>query len=140
MPSPIHVEFTSYVVTEILLQLQTAAREDDRVAVIVDEINMAGSSKIDLSDGPQEPESKSKSKSPDGSFRYHHSRYPSAVIETSNSQNMKDLAELADEYIVETESDIQVVIGLDIYEGSKSKRATIFVWRPQIVPDPLYGS
>ncbi len=50
MPSPIHAEFTSYVVTEILLQLQTAAREDDRVALIVDEIIMAGSSNIDLSD------------------------------------------------------------------------------------------
>ncbi len=53
---------------------------------------------------------------------------------------MKDLAKLADEYIIDAESDIKVVIGLHIHDGSKSKRATISVWRPQIAPDPLYGS
>ena len=64
------------------------------------------------------------------SFEHLDAYYPSVVIEVSYSQKRKDLPRLADAYILGSDADIRVVVGLDIeYRGTK--KATMSVWRPQ---------
>ena len=51
------------------------------------------------------------------------------MIEVSFSQKRKDLARLADDYILGSDGNIRAVVCLDIeYKGSKE--ATLSVWRP----------
>jgi hypothetical protein len=60
---------------------------------------------------------------------YSRAQYPAVVIEVSYSQK-RDLPRLADDYILGSDSDIRVVIGLEV--DYKGKMATISVWRPRI--------
>jgi hypothetical protein len=48
----------------------------------------------------------------------------------SYAQKKRDLTRLTDDYILESNGDIRVVIGLDVeYKG---KMAALSLWRPQI--------
>ncbi|KAI9760042.1 MAG: hypothetical protein M1840_002743 [Geoglossum simile] len=68
--------------------------------------------------------------SPDSSFGHAKAKYPSMVIETSFTQNRKDLPKLAEDYILGSQGNISVVIGLDIvYRGTKE--ATVSIWKPE---------
>jgi hypothetical protein len=65
---------------------------------------------------------------PDAQFWHPKGYYPGVVIEVSYSQKRKDLFRLADDYILGSNGNIRVVVGLDIeYSG---KEATWSVWRP----------
>ncbi len=57
-------------------------------------------------------------------------------IETSYSQRQKDLTRLADEYISGSDGNIAMVLGLDIEYCVGSKKASLSIWRPRLVPDP----
>ena len=49
----------------------------------------------------------------------------------SYSQKKKDLPSLANEYILGSDTDIRVVIGIDVeYKGSK--KTSVSIWRPHI--------
>ena len=74
--------------------------------------------------------------SPDASFTHAKSQYPSVMIETSYSQRQKDLTRLADEYISGSDGNIAMVLGLDIEYCIGSKKASLSIWRPRLVPDP----
>ena len=50
------------------------------------------------------------------------------IIEIAHSQKGAKLQRLAEEYILGSDLEIQVVVGVDI-EYSKSKRATFSVWK-----------
>ena len=56
------------------------------------------------------------------------------VIE--HSQQKKDLTKLADDYILGSDGNVSVVVGLDIESSGNSKRATVSIWRPRESPDP----
>jgi hypothetical protein len=58
-------------------------------------------------------------------------QFPGVVIEVLYSQKRKDLERLADNYILGSDSDIRVVMGLDI-EYKTGKKATS-VWWPNII-------
>ena len=73
---------------------------------------------------------------PDASFARADSQYPSIIIETSYSQQYKNLVRLADEYICGSDGNIGVVLGFDIEYGVGSKKASISIWRPRFAPDP----
>lgn len=72
---------------------------------------------------------------PDEVFEHIDAQHPGVVIEVSFTQKKKDLARLADSYILGSEENIYVVVGLDIeYKTSskdQSRRATISLWRPK---------
>jgi len=54
------------------------------------------------------------------------------VIEGSYLEKRKDLHRLADDYILGSDANIRVVVGIDIdYESGK--KATLSVWRPDVV-------
>ena len=58
------------------------------------------------------------------------------MIETSYSQRQKELTRLADEYISGSDGNIAIVLGFDIEYGVESKKASLSIWRPRLVPDP----
>jgi hypothetical protein len=67
----------------------------------------------------------------DSDAQFHHSKaqFLGIVIEVSYSQKRKDLERLADDYILGSDSDIRVVVGLDM-EYKTGKNATL----PSITP------
>lgn len=65
---------------------------------------------------------------PDVTFKHHDAYQPSVAIQVSYSQNPKDIPRLADDYILETDGSVRVVVGLDI--NFKIKKGTISMQRP----------
>lgn len=125
--------FKARVVVEIAWQLTDAARKNKEVAVVVDLIGSEGSSDIRLL-GHGSIDKTYPQKSPDAAFGYFDDQYPSVVIE--HSQQNKDLTKLAEDYILGSNGNIHVVVGLDIECRGQSKRATVSTWRPRRAPDP----
>ena len=106
--------------------MSTIAEGESPSARFARDIENSGSSEINFNDsecGPHQP---------DAAFQHIKAQYPGVVIEVSFSQKRKDLPRLADDYILGSDRDIRVVIGIDV-EYKASKRATVSVWRPQIV-------
>ncbi|PBP23773.1 hypothetical protein BUE80_DR005466 [Diplocarpon rosae] len=99
-------------------------------AQFVKKIKAQGSSRIKFKDENYGPHS------PDAQFRHSEAHYPGIVIEVSYTQKRKDLRKLADQYILGSDGDIKVVVGLDI-EYKASKQATLSVWRPAIVKNQV---
>jgi hypothetical protein len=123
MPSVLHESVSSDVVGEILRQLNSIASYEDASAQFARNIKFSGSGMIKF------PDPEYGRHDPDASFRYRRTRYPGVVIEVSYAQKRKDLPHLADEYILGSNGNIRVVIGLDVeYRG---KMATMSVWRPR---------
>lgn len=66
---------------------------------------------------------------PDAQFQDKDTAYPGVVVEVSYSQDGKDLAKLAQDYILYSNGDIKAVIGLDINYGGRE--STVSLWRPK---------
>jgi hypothetical protein len=65
--------------------------------------------------------------SPNVAFRYIDAEYLSIIIKASLLQKKKDLAYLAEDYILDSYRNIQIVVSLNVkYRGSK--RAVVSVW------------
>ena len=120
MPSAIHEIFIRKVDHDIMSQL-------DAIGIgvnIARDIESIGSTELKFGN---------KSKHcPDSAYKCKGSRYPHIVMEVSYSQKQKDLAYLADAYIVESDEKIGVVIGLDI-GYNETRKATLSLWRPRDV-------
>jgi hypothetical protein len=131
MPSAVHEHFISSVVEEIKTQLKTFTGPSGDFAY---EIKFGGSSRIKFDDpdyGVHDP---------DGQFQHVDAQFPGVVIEVSYSQKKRDLPHLADDYILGSDTNIQVVVGLDIeYGAGKEKMATWSVWEPETVRDDDEG-
>lgn len=123
MPTTLHEGFITSIVDEIQGQLRSIQATS---AEFAKEIRSGGSASIKFTDkeyGKHDP---------DAQFRHSQAQFPGVVIEVSYSQKRKDLERLADDYILGSDSDIRVVVGLDI--GYKTgKQATLSVWRPSII-------
>ncbi|KAJ5971700.1 uncharacterized protein N7479_001618 [Penicillium vulpinum] len=66
---------------------------------------------------------------PDTSFGHDGVLYPGVILEVCYSQKSKSISYLADDYILNTDGSINMVIALDIdYRGSQ--KASFTVWRP----------
>ncbi|KAF2752754.1 hypothetical protein EJ05DRAFT_515416 [Pseudovirgaria hyperparasitica] len=123
MPTNLHKIFIIRIVEEIQVQLESF---QDTSAEFAKEIMSGGSASIKFTDeeyGKHDP---------DAQFRHSKAQFPGVVIEVSYSQKRKDLERLADDYILGSDSDIRVVVGLDI-ECKTGKKATLSVWRPNII-------
>ena len=69
--------------------------------------------------------SSSKSKyEPDASFIHDDAQYPGVIIEVAYSQKKNRLGRLAENYILDSDASVRVVIGLDIEYGKE--------WRPEL--------
>jgi hypothetical protein len=123
MPSVLHESVSSEVIAEILHQLKSIASYEDASAKFAQNIMPSGSGEVKF------PDPVYGKHDPDASFRYRGTRYPGVVIEISYSKKRRDLSRLADDYILGSDGNIRVVIGLDV--EYKCKMATLSVWRPR---------
>jgi len=69
--------------------------------------------------------------SPDTSYAHRDAKFPGLVIEVSYSQKAKDLPKLADNYILGSNGNIKMVLGLDLDYKRGSSLAKAYVWRPK---------
>lgn len=84
-----------------------------------------------VEDAPRSAKSKHE---PDSSFWHDDAQYPGVVIEIAYSQKNKRLSRLAEDYLLDSDASIQVVVGLDIEHGKKGSRtATVSVWLTQVL-------
>jgi hypothetical protein len=128
MPSTLHETLRSRITQELILQLRTIAQSSSPSAIFADNIGSYGSAEIVSKD------SKYGLHQPDDSFQHHDAQYPGVILELSYSQKKKDLPRLADAYILGSDADIRVVVGIDVeYQGSK--KASVSIWRPHIGVD-----
>ncbi|TVY58864.1 hypothetical protein LSUE1_G009739 [Lachnellula suecica] len=135
MPTATHERFITSVVQETTRQLQTLATADSLTSEFARQLDSCGSTSIHFPDeyGRHDP---------DGSFGHTQAQYPGVIFEVSYSQKRRDLGRLADDYILGSDGNIRVVIGLDIEYLARGKGkevsgkvATISVWRPRISDD-----
>jgi len=125
MPSPLHESLQSYITQDLLRQLGTIAQSGSPSAIFAGNIENSASAEIKFKDTDY------GSHQPDTSFQHFEAQYPGVILELSYSQKKKDLPRLANEYILGSDADIRVVIGIDVeYKGSK--KASVSIWRPHI--------
>jgi hypothetical protein len=75
----------------------------------------------------------SKSKyEPDSSFRHEDARYPGVIIEVAYSQKKTRLRRLAENYLLDSDANIRVVVGVDIAYREGSRKATVSLWRSKL--------
>lgn len=130
MPGQLHESLGEDIKQEILHQLNTIAQSGSPSAIFARDIRSRGSADIIFQDVEYSKHS------PDASFQHPKAQYPGVILEVSHSQKKRDLSKLAYEYILGSDADIRVVVGIDVeYKGSK--KATISVWRPHIGPNEL---
>ncbi|OCL06478.1 hypothetical protein AOQ84DRAFT_390162 [Glonium stellatum] len=127
MPTALHERFIRNICDEINSQLRRRINSAvPSVTDVLQSIKESGSPTISLADNA--------ARSPDASFYQKKTAYPSVVLEISYSQKRKDLPRIAESYILDSDLNIQVVVGLDI-DYKKTKEATLSVWRARIERD-----
>lgn len=120
MPTSMHDIFTELVAQEIGSQLKSVSRGDTDVAAVLALVRSESTSDVYLY-GHEALDERYPKHTPDASFAHAYSQYPSVVIETSYSQQQKELTRLVDEYVSGSDRNIAVVLGLDIEYGVGSK-------------------
>ncbi|KAK2765091.1 hypothetical protein FQN54_008790 [Arachnomyces sp. PD_36] len=129
MPSGVHELFIDGVEDAIRSQLKEIRSGSDRAALFARKVRPARGTEISFPAGDI-PKSKYE---PDTSFWHDNARYPGVVIEVAYSQKRKRLNRLAENYLLDSDASIQVVVGLDIEYGQKgSRKATLSMWRTSI--------
>lgn len=131
MPTPLHDTFCAKLVGEISSQLKQF-QEDGEVATFAREVEHFATSRILIAEDAEGGERRYIKREPDASFGHRRAQYPGVIIEVCYSQKRRQISRLADDYILNTDGSVNVVVCLDIdYKGSK--KATISVWRPEYV-------
>lgn len=125
MPTGVHEVFIDGVEDAIRSQLKAIRNGSARTAVFAQKVRTARSTAVYLQVDDAPPGTTSKYE-PDASFWHQHARYPGVIIEVAYSQKRKKLDRLAEDYLLDSNATVQVVIGLDIEYGKKgSRRATM---------------
>ena len=126
MPTQLHEWVIFSVVEELRRQLREIGDGCTASAKFAQLVEARGSPTLDFTDSGYGRHD------PDAQFRHLKAQYPGVVIEVSYTQKRKDLAHIAEDYILGSDGNIRVVIGLDV-EYRNSKMATLSVWRPGVV-------
>lgn len=130
MPAPLHDIFCARVVSEILAQLGKFQQSDKPFADFARKVDHKSTTRIWLPNNTKNGERTRSERSPDASFKHEQAKYPGVIIEVCYTQKVRAAADLADDYILDTNGNVKAVIALNIeYRGSK--KATISIWRPE---------
>ena len=133
MPLPIHDRFTRKVVNAILKEIQTVADglpPTSALSRFLRDIDAYGSTDFYAADDPRHR------RSPDDSICCEGTRFPAIVIETAYSQSEKRLRRVADDWIMLSNGNVKMVIGLEMsYQpstttSSETQVDQILVWEP----------
>lgn len=133
MPTGVHELFIDGVEDAIRCQLKTIRSGSDTAARFVQKVRPARSTEIyfPVDNAPSSMQSKYE---PDASFWHDDAQYPGVIIEIAYSQKRKSLGRLAEDYHLDSDASVQVVVGLDIEYGKKrSQKATLSEWRTRMV-------
>ena len=103
----------------------------DRAALFTQKVRPARSTKISFPVDGAPSSTKSKYK-PDASFWHDDAEYLGVIIEVAYSRKRKRLGRLADDYLLDSEANVRVVVGLDIEYGKKGSRKATSVWRTHL--------
>ncbi|OWY42261.1 hypothetical protein AALT_g11983 [Alternaria alternata] len=130
MPTEIDERFIDKVEDDIRSQLKTIQNGSGKKAEFAQKVHPARSTHIRLGASIS---SKSKYE-PDASFRHKHAQYPGVIVEVAYSQKKPCLGRLAENYILDSDASIRAVVCVHIEYGNKeSRKATLSVWRPELV-------
>ncbi|KAH8648714.1 hypothetical protein BGZ60DRAFT_534855 [Tricladium varicosporioides] len=130
IPSYLHEVFLASVVEEIQSKLRAFTSTESRSKAFAEKVKHYGSCRLDLQSGNNDSQVIIR-REPDAMFNHCDAHWPGVIIEVSYSQKTKAIPHLADDYILETNGSVRVVIGLDI--DYKTKKGTISMWRPGYV-------
>lgn len=134
MPTEVHERFIDAVEDDIRSQLKAIRSGSDRKARFAQKVRPARSSEIRFAVNALSSKSKYE---PDASFRHDDAQYPGVIIEVAYSQKKSRLGRLADNYIIDSDANVQAVVCLDIEYGKKeSRKATLSIWRPDVFQTP----
>ena len=135
MPTAIHELFIARIEDAIHSQLKLIGEESSRAASFAKKIRPARSTEIRFPIEDCELSRRSKYE-PDASFWHEDAEYPGVIFEVAYSQKKKQLVRLAENYLLDSDANVQAVIGLDIEYGKKgSRKATFSVWRTCVFPE-----
>jgi hypothetical protein len=113
MPTGVHEIFIAGVKDAIYTQLKLIHDGLDGAALFAQKMRPARSTEIYFPVDDAPPSTKSKHE-PDASFWHDDAQYPGVIIEVAYSQKRKRLGRLAEEYLLDSDASVQVVVGLDI--------------------------
>ena len=120
MPTKLHEWVISSVVKELQCQLRELGGGQNPSSAFARAVDLRGSPTLTF------PDPGYGRHDPNALFRHLDEPYPRVVIEVSYTQKRKDLAAIAKNYIIGSNGDIGVVIGLDVkYHSSKQANHTI---------------
>ncbi|KAG7408728.1 hypothetical protein Forpe1208_v012290 [Fusarium oxysporum f. sp. rapae] len=130
MPSPTHDFFAIYFRDEVCTQLnKLVTSRTDETKDVARKIESAMGSRVLLKE--VDDENDEIKREPDILFKYPGTVYPGVVVEVSYSQDGKDLRRLAQDYILYSNADVKLFIGIDLnYHRGLS---TVSLWRPKII-------
>lgn len=131
MPSPTHEVFSRSLAKHLQDQLDKIARREDEAGRFASNIISGGTARILLQEetSGRGESSRPRRRQPDEQFLHKDATYPGVVIEVSYSQDGRDLRRLAQDYILYSNGDIKLVIGIDII--NEDKECTVSSWRPR---------
>ena len=132
MPTGVHEIFIAGVEDAIYTQLKAIRDGPDGAALFAQKVRPARSTEIHfpVDDAPHSTNSKHE---PDASFWHDDAQYPGVIIEVAYSQKRKRLDRLAEDYLLDSDASVRVVVSLDIGYGKKrSLKTTISVWRTHV--------
>ncbi|OQD91922.1 hypothetical protein PENSOL_c047G09150 [Penicillium solitum] len=129
MPCPLHDVFSANVADGILQQIRQFQRHDSPTGEFARGLKHYATSRIFLPEETDDRKQVFTRREPDISFGHDGALYPGVILEVCYSQKSKSISYLADDYILNTDGSINMVIALDIdYRGSQ--KASFTVWRP----------
>jgi hypothetical protein len=132
MPTAVHELFTARVEDAIISELKLVREGSGVAAAFARKVHSARSATIyfPVDGAPSGTVSKHE---PDASFWHTDAKYPGVILEVAYSQKRAKLSRLADDYLLDSNASVRVVVGFDIEYGEKrSRKATISVWRPHM--------
>lgn len=138
MPTTTQETFRSSIVRNIQGQFDQIATRTDDAAVFARNVRYGGSPRLYLpadevrSGDTEDTSSKYDVHDPGAAFKHIDAKWPCIIIEVSFSQKERELNDLAEDYILGSDGNIRVVVGLNI-EYTQSKKATFSVWQPQYI-------
>jgi hypothetical protein len=130
MPTPVHEAFSRLLAEHLRHELDSISRNNEKARSFASNIRSVGSSRILLREGIDTRDSAWPRRQPDEQFQHKDATYPGVVIEVSYSQDGKALRRLAQEYILYSNGDIKLVLGIDINETAE---CTVSTWRPRYI-------
>jgi hypothetical protein len=127
MPTALHDTFITEVVDGIKEQLRSLISHEPQSRPYIEKIRQIAG-RVKLPNTTNYGHKVLIQHEPDAMFKHKDAGWPGVVIEVSYSQKRKDLPDLADDYILESNGGIRLVIGLDLeYRGSR--KATVSTWQ-----------